>query len=164
MDERKSICFFANVPVILHTCQELRREGFKHYHKAFDSKWALNTIYFNFELDTLCFWPWDTRSPKDFFVRKLKADYLHRIQSIALKPHKLKYASKFPGLKEFIYVEFGGSDHKRLSSCSAKGGCFHTVEELLESNSNDNWFCYQLERRKRDFEQAREEFDKVKRE
>jgi hypothetical protein len=96
---KRAYKFGASLPVILHACQESRHEALKIYHRAFDSKWALNCVYFNFKSDILIFGFAYTRQ-KEFFLRKLKPNDLGRIERVALLPQDFELVPKLPGLKE----------------------------------------------------------------
>ena len=74
--------FAASFPVILHACRESGREGLKMYQRAFDSKRALNGVYFNFKKNTLCPDFWAYHSQLDFFVKKLRPSDLDQVESI----------------------------------------------------------------------------------
>jgi hypothetical protein len=75
--------FAASIPVILHACHESRQEALKIYHRAFDSKWALNGAYFNSKVDTLVFGK-ASHKQREFFSSKLEPNDLSRIERIAL--------------------------------------------------------------------------------
>ena len=134
---KKTHKFAASLPVILHTCQESRHEGLKIYHRAFDSKWALNGVYFNFKSDVLVL---SYSNPKglEFFLSKLKPQNLSRIERITLRYEEYVCVSSVPsgmvGLKEVIYTVRPAYYHKHRSSCSSRDGSIHTLEELVASN------------------------------
>ncbi|KAN0090207.1 hypothetical protein V8E51_018786 [Hyaloscypha variabilis] len=73
---KKHYKFAASFPVILHACRESRHEGLKMYHRAFDSKWALNGVYFNSNIDILRLQGIMQGSQKEFFMRKVQASDL----------------------------------------------------------------------------------------
>ena len=164
-DGRKHQCeCAASVPTILHSCRESRHEGLKIYHKAFDSKWALNSVYFNYKTDTLCMSSGAYPNQKQFFLRKIKASELNRIESVALKPGFASFGAsgtvhKFPGLKEVIYMEFNGYYHIRMKSCSSTEGSFHTIEELLTFNMENPNVCYWLREGRKEFSAVKKQFE-----
>jgi hypothetical protein len=143
--------FAASFPAILHACCESRHEGLKMYQRAFDSKWALNGVYFNFKKDTLCPDSWAYHSQLDFFVKKLKPSDLDQVESIVLRPRLFYLASKYPSLKEVIYMEYSGHTHNHMSTCSTGRGSFHSVEEFVEFNSENVFLCRYLERTRNEF-------------
>jgi hypothetical protein len=161
MDGRKNKHkFCAKIPAILHVCQESRHEGLKEYHPAFDSKWALNRVYFNFELDTLCYSSYSSWSQKSVFLRKIKFADLNRIQNVALKHWEIDTASRYPGLKELSCLDVSVNLHKTMDSCCLEGPSFHTIGELLESNSDNFALCSYLRGMKHDFSIHKEAFEK----
>ncbi|KAE9366115.1 hypothetical protein N431DRAFT_472673 [Stipitochalara longipes BDJ] len=156
--------FFASFPAILHSCRESRREGLKQYHRAFDSKWALNGVYFNYEIDILYYSLWSDRTQKKFFARRIKAKDLVKIERIALLPWDLETTVGYQGLKELIYLEphFDNyfARHAQLSTCSMQGPvpAFHSCEEV--SKLKDEQVSHQVLGAKSDFNQFKARFDK----
>jgi hypothetical protein len=151
--------FAASFPVILHACRESRHEGLKMYQRAFDSKRALNGVYFNFKKNTLCPDFWAYHSQLDFFVKKLRPSDLDQVESIVLRPRLFYFASKYPRLKEMIYMEFFGHTHNYMSTCSTGRGSFHIVEEFLEFNSENDFLCRYLERTRNEFTSFKKTFE-----
>jgi len=76
--------FTAEMPVLLHVCQESRNEVLKKYEVIFKHPKALNQCYFNFELDTLHML-YSSCSQKYQFVAKSKSpDSIKKVQKLAI--------------------------------------------------------------------------------
>jgi 2EXR family len=156
--------FAASFPAILHACQESRHEGLKMYHRAFDSKWALNGVYFNFKTDTLCMLNWAYLSQKQFFIRKIKSNDLGQIESVALRAGHASFGLagtvyKFPALKEAIYMDVYGDSHEEMKSCSSAEGSLHSIKEVLESNSGNKGLCQWLQMSQMEFSGIKNAFE-----
>ncbi len=151
--------FAASIPAILHACQQSRHEALNIYHRAFDSKWALNGVYFNFKSDTLGF-SCASLKTREFFLRKLKPQDLSRIERIALEFAEFGSVPRFVGLKELIYAAHLDYYHTHIiSSCSTHDGSIHTLEELLESTSDEYSLCRYLKGTQLIFSRFKETFE-----
>lgn len=159
MDGRKRTHkFAASLPVILHACQESRHEALKIYHRAFNSKRALNDVYFNFKSDILVL-SYASLKAREFFLRKLKPHDLSRIERIALRYAGLGSVPKLVGLKEVIYTIHPTCFHLYINSYSDRDGSILTLEELLESNPDDQRFRFYLKRAQLRFSKDKESFE-----
>jgi 2EXR family len=154
---KKTHKFAASSPMILRICQESRHEGLKIYHRAFDSKWALNGAYFNFKIDTLVL-SYANPKQREFFLHKLKPQNLSRIEYITLEYAKVGPVPKLVGLKEVIYTVEPNYYHRHISSCSSHDGSIHTIKDLSETNPYHPPFSDYLKRAQEAFDRFKERF------
>jgi hypothetical protein len=121
----------------------------------------LHGVYFNFKKNTLCPDFWAYHSQLDFFVKKLRPSDLDQVEMLppVLRPQLFYFASKYPRLKEVIYMEFFGHTHNYMSTCSTGRGSFHIVEEFVEFNSENDFLCRYLERTRNEFTNFKKTFE-----
>lgn len=151
MDGRKKTYqFTGEIPNILHTCRESRLEGLKFWKRAFDSKWAVNGVYFNSDLDSLRFYGtcW---GQKEFFLRKIKASDLSRVTRVLMKTSELDLAHMFSGLKKVIHL---GDNECEGFQCRLRPGgesATHTVAWFRRYNSDNTDACKMMEAEEKEF-------------
>jgi hypothetical protein len=88
-----------------------------------------------------------------YFRQRITSNDLNRVQRVALKFWTLWTVPEYVGLKELIYL--GPSmthTHKQIDSCPLKGPGFHSLEELLQSNSKDDVILGNLKEREVDYD------------
>lgn len=96
-----------NVPALLHVNHEARIEGLQLYKEAFGSKWALNKVYFDYEIDALSFPSYSGWEQKVFFFKKTPSADLAQVQNIILhNPVNMDYTYLrfLIGLKELSII------------------------------------------------------------
>ncbi len=92
--------FMAACPAILHVCQESRIEGLKRYQQAFNSKWALNRGYFDFEIDILYLSVHATFGQKKHFIDRISRRDRESVQRLTDWFRDACYLHHFPQVKE----------------------------------------------------------------
>jgi hypothetical protein len=143
-DRRKNhYKFDANFPPILHVNQEARTEGLRRYTRAFETKWALNGVFFDFEADILYLSPSSSESQKNLFVRKVRPAEFAKVQNFAAAGYDVNYGRAFPGMKKLIFVCFlhnGKILDLGVHKCGSAGGqlVLHELKDLMAQNPDQH--------------------------
>jgi hypothetical protein len=136
-DHRKNnYKFLATTPAILHANHEARVEGLRRYKHVFKTKWALNGVFFDFEIDVLYFSRSAGDSQKNLFLRKVKHAELVKVQNFAGASWDVSDIALFPGLKELMFLcpkSFNRRPMLGAHDCGVARGDIgiHEIESLM---------------------------------
>jgi hypothetical protein len=105
-DHRKNnYKFMATFPSILHANHEARVEGLRRYKHVFKTRWALNSVFFDFETDILHFSRAAGGTQKDLFSRKVKPAELAKVQNFVVGDWSdFRLIGFFTGMKKLILL------------------------------------------------------------
>jgi len=170
---KKRYKFVATIPEILHTCRESRHEGLKFYHRVFDSKWANNGVYFDFDMDIFGLYGTRHRPQRDFFLQKVKPIDMNRVQKLFMTSSEniRTLLSKFPAVKEVFYSNSDRCHYRGVYDlayfhplqrpiCSDANDGLHTVDSVLKKYSRNQALHEYMEEKSTQFTTLKEEFMK----
>ncbi|KAI9649117.1 hypothetical protein NHQ30_001684 [Ciborinia camelliae] len=154
--------FIADIPVILHVCQESRIIGLKKYELAFFHQGCVAPVYFNFNLDILYPRASCTQKQLEFLSDNMKFKDTSRIRYLAMYNEHLDRTRSvntwnalphsFPRLKILVvlfksFIDPKTIDAKALPACRDSLLCEPKVDRIVFASTRESppWVKYNRE-------------------